>query len=321
MKNTRVTRALSLTAVGGLLAASVVACTPAEGAGDTITVGTLRAQPHLYTPYFYDRFAPEGKNFEIVLFDSSSDIKNAVVSDSVDLGVTGAPSVIAGLADDQDVKIIASSADGGTRIVGSPEITNPQDLAGKTIGYPMGASQEILLKLTLEDLGIDPNQDVTLVNLPFSEMANAYTSGQIDAMSSAEIGPSVAMEAGAVDIVSPYDTPVGEVNIVLAATGDFVAEDPDLAQAVVDTHIQASEYMAANPDEWAAGLVEEFGMDPAVVDRAIENVTPRWELDAGYQEQVSALAEQMLAFGQISGNVDTSTAVDSTFVDASTVND
>ncbi|WP_313822549.1 ABC transporter substrate-binding protein [Citricoccus sp.] len=321
MPNTRLTRTLSLAAVSGLVAASMVACAPAEGAGDTITVGTLRAQPHLYTPYFYDQFAPEGKSFEIVLFDSSSDIKNAVVSGSVDLGVTGAPSVLAGLADGQDVKIIASSADGGSRIVGAPDITDPQDLAGKTIGYPMGASQEILLKLTLEDLGIDPDNDVTLVNLPFSEMANAYTSGQIDAMSSAEIGPSVAMDAGAVDIVSPYDTPVGEVNIVLAATGEFVAEEPDLAQEVVDTHIQASEYMAENPEEWSAGLVEDFGMDAAVADLAIQNVTPRWELDDDYQAQVAALAEQMLAFGQVSEGVDTSAALDPTFVDASTVND
>jgi len=320
--NRRPLRPAAALAVTWLLAGSLAACTPADSAtsGDTVTVGTLRAQPHLFTPFFYDDFAPEGTEFEVVVFDTSTDIKNAVVSGSVDFGVTGAPSVLAGVAAEQGVRIVASSADGGTRIVGSPDIEDPEDLVGRSVGYPMGSSQEILLKLTLAAHGIDP-ADVELVNLPFAEMAGAYESGQIDAMSSAEMGPSIAMEAGAAEIVSPYETPVGKVNIVLATSEELIESDPELVQQVVDTHIQASEHLAASPEEWATGLVEEFGLDPAVVERALTNVWPRWELDDAYQAQVFALADEMVAFDQLDGAPDTSRIFDPTFVEASTYAD
>lgn len=303
------------------LALTLSACsgsgTAAAGGSDgPITVGTLRAQPHLFTPYFYDEFAPEGVEFEIVLFDTSTDIKNAVVSGSVDFGVTGAASVISGVSQEEDVTIVASAADGGTRIVASPDITTPEDLIGKTIGFPMGATQEILLKETLDSLGIDPDTDVELVNLPFAEMANTYESGQIDAFISAEVGPSIAIQAGAHELTSPYETGIGKTNIVLATTGALIEENPELVQQVVDTHAAATEHMAANPEEWAAGLVEEFALDQAVVETAIANIWPRWELDADYQATLEAMNEEMVAFEQLTTAADPEALTDTTFTDA-----
>ncbi len=313
--------ALALGAAGAM-ALSLSACSAgsAESAEDgTVTVGTLRAQPHLFTPYFYESFAPEGMEFEVVLFDSSTDIKNAVVSGSVDFGVTGASSVLSGVSQGQDVTIVASSADGGTRIVASEAVETPEDLVGAKVGYPMGATQEILLKQTLDAVGIDPAEDVELVNLPFAEMANAYGSGQIDAFISAEIGPSVAIEEGAHELVSPYETAIGRTNIVLATTGALVEENPDLVQQVVDTHAAATEHMLAEPDAWASGLVDEFGLDEAVVRTAIENIWPRWEIDADYQATLEAMNDEMVAFDQLGAPADPAALTDTTFTDAVTV--
>ncbi|MCB7135315.1 ABC transporter substrate-binding protein [Cellulosimicrobium marinum] len=313
--------ALALGAAGALVL-SLSACSTgsAESAEDgTVTVGTLRAQPHLFTPFLYESFAPEGLEFEVVLFDSSTDIKNAVVSGSVDFGVTGASSVLSGISQGQDVTVVASSADGGTRIVASEGVETPEDLVGKKVGYPMGATQEILLKQTLDAAGIDPATDVELVNLPFAEMANAYGSGQIDAFISAEIGPSVAIEAGAHELMSPYETGIGRTNIVLATTGALVEENPDLVQQVVDTHAAATEHLLADPDAWASGLVEEFGLDEAVVRTAIENIWPRWEIDAAYQATLEAMNDEMVAFDQLGAPADPAALTDTTFTDAVTV--
>ncbi|WP_423462874.1 ABC transporter substrate-binding protein [Promicromonospora sp. MS192] len=310
----------ALAAVGAAaLALGLTACTgaAADGADDgTVTIGTLRGQPHLFTPYFYDDFAPEGVEFEIVLFDTSSDIKNAIVSGSVDFGVTGAASVITGVSQQQDVTVVASSADGGTRIVASPDIATPEDLVGATVGYPMGATQEILLKETLASLGIDPEEDVELVNLPFAEMAGAYSSGQIDAFISAEVGPSIAMQEDAHELTSPYETGIGRTNIVLATTASLAQDDPELVQDVVDTHAQATEHLAAHPDEWADRMVEEFVVDRAVVATAIENTWPRWEIDADYEQTLRAMNDEMVAFDQVAEPADTEALTDTTFVDA-----
>ena len=311
----KITESLVVLAVGAATL-SLASCSAEAGAAadGVVTVGTLRAQPHLYTPYLYDEFAPEGVDVEIVLFDTSSDIKNAVVSGSVDFGVTGVASVIAGVADGQDVTVVASSADGGTRIVASPDILTPQDLTGAKIGYPMGATQEIVLKRTLEAAGIDPMNDVELVNLPFADMAAAYDSGQIDAFISAEVGPSIAIQGGAHELMTAYDTAIGRTNIVLATTNALIDADPELVQQVVDMHVGATEALAADPDAWAQGLVDEFGLDRAVVDTAVENIWPRWDLDADYTATLEAMSSEMLDFDQISAPAGLDALVDDEFV-------
>lgn len=316
-------RPTAAAAVAGLVAVTLAGCSAAsadaDGTGDaqttTITVGTLKGQPHLYHPYFYGDHLPEGYEVEVITFDTSPDIKNAVVSGSVDFGVTGIPAALSGIVSGEDVVVVASAADGGTGIVGLPEIDGVEDLVGRTVGFPQGASQEILLRLTLEAHGVDIDE-LDLVNLPFSDMAGAYESGQIDAFASAELGPSIAKLGGAVQIADPYETPVGKVNIGLVTTRALIESDPELVQAVVDAHADTTEAMVADPDAWAAGVVDTFGLDPEVVAIAITNIWPRWTLEGEYQEQVLALATEMNALGYLDGVPTVEEIFDTTFVDS-----
>lgn len=319
----RLIRPLALASTAVVVAA-LSACSPdaAGGAADddgttVVTVGTLKGQPHLYHPFLYQDLAPEGVEFEVVQFDTSPDIKNAVVSGNIDFGVAGVPSAVSGSAAGQDVVVVAAAADGGSGIIGREGLDGIESLAGLTVGYPQGSSQEILLRLTLEAAGMDADEDVELVNLPFSDMASALAAGRIDAFSSAELGPSTALQAGAVEVASPYDTPVGRVNIGLYTTGDLIESDPELVQQVVDTHIRATEQMADDTQAWADGVVAEFGIDQQVVDTAVQNIWPRWEIDDEYTAQVAALIEQMTALRQIDGEVDVDALIDPTFVEAS----
>ncbi|MFC8045790.1 ABC transporter substrate-binding protein [Nocardia sp. NPDC057353] len=292
--------------------------TPSAGGGDggtVIRVGTLRGQPHLFAPYFYDRFLTGGARVDVAVFDSSPDVKNALVSGRIDVAAMGVPAMLAGAADGQDVRLIASSADGGSAIVGQPSIPDVRGLRGKKVGYPVGSSQEVLLRSTLTAAGIDPDRDLTLVNLTFADMANAYAGGQIDAFSSAELGPSVAKQRGARDIVSPYDTPVGKVNIGLATTQRVIGADPELVRTVVAAHRDAVRHMDTHREEWRQRVVEQFGLDPAVAATAIANTWPRADLSEQYVAQVTALAREMAALGQLPRTPDMAVFVDPSFVD------
>lgn len=290
--------------------------TPRSGGDDglqSVRIGTLRGQPHLFAPFFYDQFL-DGVDAEILTFDSSPDVKNALVSGQIDVAVMGVPAMLAGVAAEQDVRLIASSADGGSAIVGRPAIADVSDLKGKRVGYPVGSSQEVLLRSTLAQFGINPDRDLTLVNLAFSDMANAYASGQIDAFSSAELGPSVAKQKGAHDVVSPYNTPVGRVNIGMATTQRVIDGKPEQLQQIVDAHAEAVAYMDSHRDEWQQRVVNEFGLDPAVAKGAIANTWPRSDLSPEYISQVSALANEMFELGQLPTRPDMSTFVDDAFI-------
>lgn len=320
MKNSRtlVAVATSLVALASLTACSSDSAVGSDGAEGTtvVKVGTLKGQPHLYAPYFYEAYAPEGVTFEVITFDSSPDIKNAVVSGSIDFGVAGVPSAISGSSAGQDVVVVAAAADGGSGIIGKAGLEGVESLTGLKVGYPKGSSQEILLRMTLEAAGMDADSDVELVNLPFSDMASALAAGRIDAFSSAELGPSTALQGDAVSVASPYETPVGKVNIGLYTTGKTITDDPELVQEVVDAHIAATEHMVADPQAWAAGVVKTFGIDQAVVDTAITNIWPRWEIDAEYTGQVAALIEQMHGLKQIETEPDVAALINTTFVEA-----
>ncbi|GGK40119.1 ABC transporter substrate-binding protein [Nocardia camponoti] len=308
---------LSMLIAALLLVGALTACisTPDGGGNSTaIRIGTLRGQPHLYAPYFMQRFAPPGTTYDIVLFENSPDIKNAIASGAIDFGVLGAPSMLAGSAGGQDVRIVASAANGGSAFVGKPEIKTPHDLRGKKIGFPPGSSQEIVLKLTLRANGIDPATDVQLVNLAYSDMANAYKSGQIDAFLSAETAPSIVKQLGAHDILSPYDTPIGGVNIVFGTRGTLVNSDRDRVQQTVRTFVQAIEFMKGDRKAWVDGLVTTFGLDRTIVETASQNVWLRWELDDEYRGRLTALATQMRAFDQLAKEPDLAKLVDPQFL-------
>ncbi|MDO3646640.1 ABC transporter substrate-binding protein [Nocardia mangyaensis] len=310
---------LSVIVAALLLVVGLTACisTP-DGGGDTaaVKIGTLRGQPHLYAPYFMQQFAPTGTTYDIVLFENSPDIKNALASGAIDFGVLGAPSMLAGSAAGQNVRIIASAADGGSGFVGKADITTPNDLRGKKIGFPQGSSQEIALKLTLRAHGIDPATDVELVNLAYSDMANAYKSGRIDAFLSAETAPSIVMQDGAHQIVSPYDTAIGPVNIVFGTSSTVIDRDRELVEQTVRSFVQAIEYMLGDRTAWVDGLVSTFGLDRTITETAANNVWLRWELDDAYRQRLAALAEQMLAFDQLGEAPDLPTLIDPSFLSA-----
>lgn len=293
---------------------SAATSTSSSGETTTVKIGTLKNQPHLYEPYYYEKYAPSGVKFETVLFDSSPDIKNAVVSGAIDFGVEGASSAISGASSGQDIAIVASATNGGTAIVGKPDITSLADLKGKKVGYPKGSTQEILLYLTLQKAGIDMNKDVTLVNLPFSDMATAYESGRVDAFISAENGPSIAKTKGAHEIASAYDTDLGKSNIVLTTTNALIKKNPELVQKVVETHSKAVDYMKEHLEQVATDVSKTFGVDKDVVDLAVKNIWPSWTIDAAYKKQLESTVSEMVEFKQIDKSVPVSTLVNDTFV-------
>ncbi len=302
-----------LAACGGASEDADSSSTASAGQTRTVKVATLR-QPHLFHPNFYERFVPAGTTIEVVPLANSTDIKNAVVSGSVDFGVTGITASIQGASRDEPVVVVASAADGGSGIVARPGINTVADLAGKRIGYVPGAAQDILLRLTLTAAGIDPDNDVDLVKVSFADMPDQLQRGDIDAFSGAEVGPSIALVDGAALVVRPYDTPMKKINIVMVTRQALIDSDPELVQQMVQAHAEATEYMKANPQEWAQAVIDKYGFSPEHLDLAIPNIELRWGMDDDYIAQARVLGEQNVILDQIAKEPDYEAFFNTTFV-------
>lgn len=314
---------LLLTACGGDDSGDTSTADDAErvdlaGEDRSVAVGVLR-QPHLSHPLFYGDHLPANVDLEVIPFASSTEIKNAVVSGDLDFGVTGITSALQGAAAGEPVVVVAGAADGGSSIVAGADsgIEGVEDLEGKRIGYVPASAQDILLRLTLQDAGLDPASDVELVNVGFADMPGALAGGDIDAFSGAEVGPSQAIVAGDATLVThPYDTAMGRINISLVTSQSVIDDDPELVQAMVDVHARATEAMAGDNEAWAAEVESAYGFSPDALDMAIDNIFLEWQVDDGYIAEVEVLGQQQLALGQIEAEPDYAAFVDPSFVQA-----
>ncbi len=309
-------RALVAAVLTAALAAGCGSSFGGSGSGGTIKVATLR-QPHLYHPAFYERFVPSGTEIEIVPLENSTEIKNAVVTGSADFGVTGITSAIQGAAAGEPFRVLASAADGGSAIVAAEEagIDGTSDLRGRKIGYVPASAQDILLRLTLRAAGLDPERDVELVKVDFADMANALARGDIDAFSGAETGPSDSLEGGESEIVTyPYDTPMGKINIVLGTSQQMIDQDPKMVRQVVAAHVKATKYMATHKPEWGEAVSTEYGFSPESVERAIGNISLRWQVDRDYVAQAEVLGDEQQKLAQINSEPDYDEFFDTRFL-------
>jgi len=318
--DTRLGRREALSAVAwGLMAAGCNRNTggTAAAAKRTIKVGLLRISPHLMAPKFYSQFLPADLAIETIPFNNSTEVKTAVVTGSVDFAVTGVTAALQGASRGEPFRVLAAAADGASAIVARADrhIESLTDLRGKAVGYVPGSAQDILLRLSLRDRGLDAEKDVRLLKVGFGDMPNALEKGDIDAFTGAETGPSDSLLRGNSKVLAyPYDTKMGKINIVFGTRQQMVEQDPELCRTLVGAHAKATDYMKANPDVWAEATIKSWGAPLEAVRLAIKNITLRWEIDDAYIQQARVLGDQLLALNQIKDLPDYQAVFETRFV-------
>jgi NitT/TauT family transport system substrate-binding protein len=298
----RLDRRRALCAVAGLALGCTGGVERASSGERTIRVGMLRISPHLMAPKFYARFLPPGLRVETLGFNNSTEVKTAIVTRSIDFAVTGITAALQGASRDEPFRVLAAAADGASAIVAHERsgITSLAELAGKRVGYVPGSAQDVLLRLSLREHGMDVGKDLQLLKVGFGDMPNALERGDIDAFSGAETGPSVALLRRRSRVVTyPYATKMGKINIVFGTHQGLIEREPELCQALVRTHVKATEHMKNNPGEWARATIKAWGARLEAVDLAIQNISLRWQVDAAYVDQAKVLGEQLLNLKQI----------------------
>jgi NitT/TauT family transport system substrate-binding protein len=291
-----------LLAGAGLAAATFAAPSVLRAETRTVKMGALRLV-HSMPPYFYEKFAPADLKIEIIVFDSPTDGKNAVVTKSVDFGTFGIAAAILGGAVGEPVVVVGALSNKGMGVISKAgsDIKTVKDLKGKRVGIWPGSTQEVFImeRLRMEGLSI---KDVTAVRVPFGEMPAMLARGDVDAYVGAEPGPALSITSGAGQLVEyPYSTPMGGLNMIFGTHEDTVAKNPDLVRTMLKTHRQAVEFMMTNKPLVTDMTVQKLGANRAAVDQALgaNNVEYVWKLDGTVQGQAKTYAQQMLELKQI----------------------
>ncbi|HEY0912089.1 MAG TPA: NrtA/SsuA/CpmA family ABC transporter substrate-binding protein [Bradyrhizobium sp.] len=300
--------------LAGALAAPVVL--RHARAATVVRMGVLKLI-HSITPYFYERFVPDGTSIEIVPFESPTDGKDAVVSGTVDFGTFGIAAAILGAAVRQPIVVIGSECNKGMAVVAGKNsgIDKLADLKGKRVAIWPGSTQEVFIleRLKMEGMSV---HDISPVRVSFSEMHAALARGDVDAYVGAEPGPGLSVSSGIGKIVEyPYGTAMGSLNMILGTSRETAEKRPELARLIVDLQRKASAYAMGNRDAMVAMTVAKLGMSKPAVEAAAPNVELNWQMTPAMIQQAKTYADQMLALKQIRALPDFSTFFDTRFSD------
>ena len=224
-------------------------------AQDVVRLGNLKFA-HYGAVWYMKEIAPKyNLKIEEKIFAKGLDIIPAILAGEIDISASALDAAIAGRAAGAPVYVVAGFAKGGVRIASRPELNlkTIASLKGKKVGVARGGAQELCLLAELAKNGLSwsdkGDKDVQIVYLAYADLNGALLGKSIDAMCQSEPQSSQAIAKGyAVEILKPYDTPMGEPVRALIMTKKMYDERPDVAQRVLKCFVDATKTFLEKPE-------------------------------------------------------------------------
>ncbi|MHB2263755.1 ABC transporter substrate-binding protein [Aliihoeflea sp. PC F10.4] len=273
---------------------------------DSLTLGITLATP-TFLPIFLAEekgyFAEEGIDVRLTSFRGGSDLVRAMLAQSVDVGAASPASVIAAIQAGQDVKVFY----GGFNQVpfewyAEASIKSVQDLRGKVIGITrFGSSTDVLTRMVLADGGLDPANDVRIVQGGGSaERLAALEAGQIQAGPFAEPHNFMAADRGFTLIARQSDFMPDYPVQSFFSTGTYIEENPETLKRILRAFIRGMRDARQDREEAVSLLVERVGLDEQYAGRVYDAMIGGFHEDGrlGSDEGIKAFIAMGVASGE-----------------------
>jgi len=216
-------------------------------AEDVVRLGNLKFA-HFGAISYIKEIAPTcGIKVEEHVFAKGPDVMQAMLAGELDVGAMASEGAISGRANGAPIYVVAGFAKGGARLVARPDagIKSIKDLKGKRVGVTRGGIHEILLAAELAQNGLTmsdkPGKDVLVVYLGFADLNQALLGKNLDAIMQSEPQSSQAINRGfGVEVMKPYDTPIGAPVRTLVMTENFYNKHRPVAEKFMRCFVEAT---------------------------------------------------------------------------------
>ncbi|MCR2812720.1 MULTISPECIES: ABC transporter substrate-binding protein [Microbacterium] len=327
-RRTPALRAAAALVIGAGLFATTACSAGADAASDTPTVG-MGIQPWLgYGPWYIAQekgyFEEAGVDVKITNFMNDADMSAAFASDRIQVANMASHSALQLVEQGLDITIVllldASLA--ADAILTDGSVTEVSELAGKSIAFEEGSVSNLLLGYALQESGLSLD-DISPVPMDPSEAATALIGGSVPVAVTYEPYISEAQKASeGFETIFTAAEKEGLISDVLAVDNDFLAENPEAVQRIVDAWAPAISFYESDTDEARAIIAESVGSDVDALATAFDGVKfftlaqNKTMLSGEYLTSVlPAVQDVAAAIGLVQGGLDLASLIDPTFVE------
>lgn len=259
------------------------------------------------------RLAEHGVTVKWAEFPAGVPILEGMNGGSVDFGITGeTPPVFAQAANGSQIRYVAyePAAPAGEAILvpkNSP-LKTLADLKGKRIAVAKGSNSFYLLVQALNKAGLTP-KDVNIAYLKPADANAAFANGDVDAWSIWDYYYSAAQAQSDARVLVTGEGLIDNHAFFLASKSE-IETYPEVLRIALEEVAKVDQWAQAHPDEAAAQLSQQVGIDAGILRTAIKRAGfgPK-PLDAGVIAAQQRMADTLNALHELPVAITVSEAV------------
>src|SRR5262245_7933662 len=203
--------------------------------------------------------------FDAKDFRDSTSVLLAIEQGELEIGNTTTQHLIRAISENIPVRWVCGWAGGYNVLVARKGLNlKPNDSAalkseaasrrqsGKPllIGVPTGSMQHAKLAIYLKSIGIDPDKDVQIANIPFPNHPRALEAAEVDLVMTLSAFGAIAIEKGdAVLFLHLFGGNFGKQEVGFIVTEKLIKEKPALVQRIVTAHVDVMKTFMGQPDK------------------------------------------------------------------------
>lgn len=210
-------------------------------------------------------FKDHGVDVTVTSFESKADSRAALIAGEVQGIATTIDTQVMSAAQgvDMSVPLVLDTSYGGDGLVGKKDITSFSDLKGHTVALDTtGGASFFWFNYELKENGMTMD-DVNVTSMSSGDAGSAFIAGQVDAAMTWEPWLSKAKETDFGHVILDSKDAPGIILDTLGFSKDFVTENPEAVQGIVDGWFDALDYLKANQDDAVSIMADASGLSVA----------------------------------------------------------
>jgi NitT/TauT family transport system substrate-binding protein len=115
---------------------------------------------------------------------------------------------------------------------------------------PTGSLQHAKLSIYLKSIGLDPEKDVQIANIPFPNHPRALEAGEVDMAMTLSAFGAIAINKGDGELfLHLFGKGYGKQEVGFIVSKKLIQQKPELVQRIVNSYVDAMKTFIDNPDK------------------------------------------------------------------------